>query len=380
MVLVVVGMLAWLIVPRVLGDEVERSDVASFYEQPANAADGEAGTLIKSEALEGAPVSARAWRIMYRTTDLNGQRVVSTGVVVTPLTPTPDGGRTVLAWGHPTTGTASECAPSKGFDPFLGIEGLRMMLDRGYTVVATDYVGMGTPGPDSYLIGATAGNAVLDSVRAARAIPETHSTSVVLWGHSQGGQAVAFAAQRAHQYAPELTIRAVAAAAPAADLPALMTSHLRDVSGVTIGSYAFQAFSQVYADQGADLSTILTPRAQAALPEMNSLCLLTHITKLHRIAQPLVGHFTTGDPSVVQPWATLLQQNSAGGVKFDAPLFVAQGLDDTMVLPSDTAKFIDVERRTGITVDYHTVDKATHATIAYLALPALWKWLDARHV
>lgn len=346
MVLVVVGMLAWLIVPRVLGDEVERSDVASFYEQPANAADGEAGTLIKSEALEGAPVSARAWRIMYRTTDLNGQRVVSTGVVVTPLTPTPDGGRTVLTWGHPTTGTASECAPSKGFDPFLGIEGLRMMLDRGYTVVATDYVGMGTPGPDSYLIGATAGNAVLDSARAARAIPETHSsTSVVLWGHSQGGQAVAFAAQRAHQYAPELTIRAVAAAAPA-----------------------------------ADLSTILTPQAQAALPEMNSLCLLTHITKLHRIAQPLVGHFTTGDPSVVQPWATLLQQNSAGGVKFDAPLFVAQGLDDTLVLPSDTAKFIDVERRTGITVEYHTVDKATHATIAYLALPTLWKWLEAQHV
>ncbi|MBZ6371580.1 MAG: hypothetical protein LBE44_06720 [Microbacterium hominis] len=34
---------------------------------------------------------------------------------------------------------------------------MRLMLDRGYTIVATDYVGMGTDGPDSYLVGDTGG-------------------------------------------------------------------------------------------------------------------------------------------------------------------------------------------------------------------------------
>ncbi|MGQ2915882.1 hypothetical protein [Microbacterium aurantiacum] len=89
---------------------------------------------------------------MYRSTDLNGDPVVSTGVVVVPLGPPPAEGRTVVSWGHPTTGSASECAPSLGLDPYIGIEGMRVLLDRGYTVVATDYTGMGTAGPDSYLI------------------------------------------------------------------------------------------------------------------------------------------------------------------------------------------------------------------------------------
>lgn len=208
-----------------MGDLLERDGLAAFNAQPADALDG---------------------------------------VVVVHLGPPPAEGRTVVSWGHPTTGSASECAPSLGLDPYIGIEGMRVLLDRGYTVVATDYTGMGTAGPDSYLI-------------------------VILWGHSQGGQAVLFAAERAAEYAPELDIRAVAAAAPAADLKALLQTHLDDVSGVTIGSYALTAYSEIYADRGADLADILTPGALAAQPQMNELCLLTHIDQLHDIADPLVG-------------------------------------------------------------------------------------------
>ena len=264
---------------RLIGDAVEQRDLAAFYEQPADALDGEAGTLVRSEELVGVPFDARAWRIMYRTTDVHGDIVVSTGVVVTPLgtplNPVPAGGRTVLSWGHPTTGSAADCAPSRGFDPYELIEGMRLLLDRGYTIAATDYVGMGTAGPDSYLVGDTGGNAVLDAVRAAQHIRAAHaSDDVVLWGHSQGGQAVLFAAQRASTYAPELTVLAAAVAAPAADLTALLSDHIDDISGVTIGSYAFDAYAQVYADRGATIGSILTPEAQAILPEMNELCLL----------------------------------------------------------------------------------------------------------
>jgi pimeloyl-ACP methyl ester carboxylesterase len=369
--------------PRVLGDAAERSDLAAFYEQPEGAADGAPGTLVRSEELEGAPAGARAWRVMYRSTDLDGAPVVVTGVVVAPLGRAPDGGRTVLAWGHPTTGTAAGCAPSRGFDPFLGIEGMRPMLDRGYTVVATDYAGMGTAGPDSYLVGATAAHTVLDAVRAAQHVDGAGAGDrVVLWGHSQGGQAVLLAAEVQPDYAPELDVLAVAAAAPAADLTALMRSHLDDISGVTIGSYAFPAFADVYGPTvpGATVDAVLTPAAVAALPEMNRLCLLSHLTELHRIGEPLVGKFFAVDPTTTEPWATLLTQNSAGSRAIAAPVFVAQGAKDELVLPADTDAFVQTARRTGDDVHLELVPHATHATIAYLALPGLVRWLDQQGV
>jgi pimeloyl-ACP methyl ester carboxylesterase len=197
---------------------------------------------------------------------------------------------------------------------------------------------------------------------------------VVLWGHSQGGQAVLFAAERAAQYAPELQIEAVAAAAPAANLIDLMGAHLDDISGVTIGSYAFTAFASVYPD--AQLDSILTPAALRTVPTMNELCLLAKIPELHRIGQPLVGDFTVSDPTTTAPWAGLLADNSAGSTAFDAPLFIAQGLDDELVVPADTQKFAEHEASLGIRVTYQTIPFATHGTVAYLALPGLMQWLD----
>ncbi|KRA25576.1 lipase [Microbacterium sp. Root61] len=364
---------------RVVGDELERPDLAAFYAQPSPATAGEPGAMIKSEELVGVPFAARAWRLMYHSRDLHDEDVIVTAILVVPLGPAPAEGRTVVSWGHPTTGSAPTCAPSYGLDPFIGIEGMRPLLDRGYAVVATDYAGMGTAGPDSYLVGVTEGNNVLDAVRAARAIPAASASErVILWGHSQGGQAVLFAAEQAGTYAPELQIEAVAAAAPAADLSALMRSHLDDISGVTIGSYAFAAYADVYGDAvpGAQLSTVLTPAAIALLPRMNSLCLLTNIPELHEIGQPLVGNFFAQDPTTTAPWNELLAENSAGGTSFSAPLFIAQGLSDQLVVPADTEEFVRHEQSIGVDVTFEPISFATHATVAYLAIPGLLSWLD----
>lgn len=362
---------------RLIGDLIERDGLEAFVEVPADALDGDPGSIVKSEPLLGVPMDTRGWRIMYRSTDLHGDPVVATGVVVTPLGPAPAGGRTVVSWGHPTTGTAPDCAPSLSLDPTIGVEGMRVLLDRGYTVVATDYTGLGAEGPDSYLIGATAGHNVLDAVRAAQQIPDAEAGSdVVLWGHSQGGQAVLFAAELAEDYAPELRIRAVAAAAPAADLSALMKTHLDDISGVTIGSYAFTAFAEIYADRGADIVDILTAEAVAIQPQMNELCLLTHLDELHRIAEPVVGRFVSADPTEVEPWATLLDENSAGSSGFSAPLLVLQGLSDELVRPADTRGYVARAESLGIDVTYRTVSVATHGTIAYLGLIDLVEFLD----
>jgi pimeloyl-ACP methyl ester carboxylesterase len=364
---------------RLLGDVGAGDSRAAFYAPPSPVPAGAPGDIIRSTELAGTPFASRAWRIMYHSTDLNGADVVVTGILVVPLTPAPPGGRTVVSWGHPTTGSAATCAPSYGFDPYVGIEGLRALLDRGYAVVGTDYAGMGTPGPDSYLIGATEAHNMLDAVRAARAIPATEASDrVILWGHSQGGQAVLRAAELAAGYAPELDIEAVAVAAPAADLSDLMSAHLDDISGVTIGSYAFTAYAGIYGPTmpGAQLDDILTDEAVAAMPKMNALCLLTSIPQLHAIGQPLVGNFFRADPTATEPWKTLLAENSAGSVAFDAPLFIAQGLKDELVIPADTADFAAHETSLGMDVTFEPIPIATHGTVAYLAIPGLMEWLD----
>jgi pimeloyl-ACP methyl ester carboxylesterase len=361
------------------GDDVaEQWTVPAFYRQPHPLPDGGPGTIIRSERILGAPSGARAWRVLFHSTDTFGHAVVNSGLVVAPSAPAPAGGRTIVSWGHPTTGAAQRCAPSPGLDPFDLIEGLTGFLKRGYIVTYTDYTGMGTAGPDSYLVGGTEGRNVLDAARAARELlAGDASDRLVLWGHSQGGQAALFAGQLAAHYAPELVLKAVAVAAPATDLADLLRSDIGDISGVSIGSYAFSAYSTVYGPTTPDarLDTVLTPAAVAALPSMAALCLIGQNKKLHAIGKPLIGHFLAADPATAEPWATMLQENSPGATAMPVPLFVAQGETDALVRPATTDAFVARERALGADVAYLRIPKTGHGLVALRALGELFEWL-----
>ena len=52
----------------------------------------------------------------------------------------------------------------------VGSPYLTNWLSQGYAIVATDYVGLGTPGIHAYLDGPSAAHSVIDMVRAARAV------------------------------------------------------------------------------------------------------------------------------------------------------------------------------------------------------------------
>jgi pimeloyl-ACP methyl ester carboxylesterase len=199
----------------------------------------------------------------------------------------------------------------------------------------------------------------------------------VLWGHSQGGQAALFAAQLAGTYAPELDLRAAAVAAPATDLGALMRADIGDISGVSISSYAFSAFAEVYGPStpDAELSTILTPAAVAALPSMAKLCLIGQNKALHAIGEPLIGDFLSSDPETTEPWATLLSENTPGAVAVPVPLFVAQGEADKLVRPEATAAFVAHERSLGASVESVRIPDTGHGLVAIRALHGLFDWL-----
>ena len=167
------------------------------------------GTLIRAEPI-GAPAGARAWRILYHSRALDGRDVAESGLVVAPTGPAPAGGRPVMSWAHGTSGLADTCAPSRAADAASAVPYVADLLARGYVVAAADYEGLGTPGPHPYLVGPSEGRSVLDAARAARHVDGAGAgRTVVVAGHSQGGQAAVFAGELARRYAPDLDVRGV---------------------------------------------------------------------------------------------------------------------------------------------------------------------------
>ena len=160
--------------------------VDDFYAAPDEVA-GEPGALLRAERFErGIPAEAEAWRILYTTTREDRVPAVASGLVVTPAERDSTPGE-VIAWAHGTTGVDETCAPTVLADPFEAgaFFALDRVLEEGWTLVASDYVGLGTEGPHPYLIGEGEGRSVLDAVRAARQLEElTLADRTIVWGHS----------------------------------------------------------------------------------------------------------------------------------------------------------------------------------------------------
>jgi pimeloyl-ACP methyl ester carboxylesterase len=353
---------------------------AEFYALPDTIPAGAPGDLIRAKTIQSGPAGARAWRVIYHSTDLAGNDIPVSGIVIVPDLPAPKDGRTVVSWAHPTTGSAQKCGPSLALDPFDLIEGLDNLLAAGYAVVATDYQGMSIAGASSYLLGVTEGNNVLDAVRAGRNLDGAGlGTDVLLWGHSQGGQAALFAAQQARAYAPELQVEAVAVAAPAAVLTTLLSDDIIDVSGVTIASLAIPAMMAAYANTYSqdEMAAILTPAGQVAAPKIAAMCLLADTAAVHAIADPLVGGFVTSDPATTEPWKTILTENSAGGSPLGVPVYIGQGLDDTLVIPTATADYVKGLCAAGERVQFDEFPGITHGLVALTAVPPVLAFFAA---
>ncbi len=161
------------------------------------------------------PDGMQAWKIRYLSRDDRGVQRELTGMVIAPREAIPARPRRVLAWTHGTWGIADQCTPSMSprfFEATPALEAVR----QGYVVVAPDYPGLGVPGPHPYLVGPVTARSVLDSVRAARAIPGAAAGSdYAVWGESQGGHAALWTGQLQGAEGAGLRLVGVAAGRPA---------------------------------------------------------------------------------------------------------------------------------------------------------------------
>lgn len=301
-----------------------------FYTPPQPLPPGELGSIIRRESLpSNLPEGAQAWRVMYLSTDLEGQPIAVTGTIVAPQGTSAEP-RNIIAWAHGTTGIRPECGVSHTSDPYQQTPAIEQMLAEGFVVAITDYPGLGTPGTHPYMVGPVAAQSVLDSVRAARQIAEVSAgDEFVVWGASQGGNSALWTAQRAETYAPELKLMGAAASAPAINLRGIAEFNLDKPGGGIFLGYVFAAWDVVYPD--ADLSAIIKPEERATFDRMVEPCFTApagFLPIINTLRTP--EQYLSVDILKTEPWSTLFEENTPSE-PIEVPILIAHGTADPLI-------------------------------------------------
>ena len=350
----------------------------AFYDPPSDVP-RKPGELLRSEPLKDVmlPAGVRGWRILYATTVDHSTPATAVATVFAP-TDSPAGPRPVIAWEHDgTTGLLQKCMPSLLSLPSKGIPERGRIVIAGWVVVATDYSFAEKGGPHPYLIGEGEARAALDSVRAARQMPElTLDKRMMVWGHSQGGHAAPWTGIIAPRYAPDLEIRGVVAIAPSANIKNILAMNVE--MDKRFGPYLALSYSRFYPD--ITFEQAVRPEALDAARQIVNLCdfVPEDLERIEALAATFDGSaLATSSNKALQ---ARLEQNTADG-PIQAPVVIAQGLSDVVVLPSATDAYVEERCAAGQRLEYWTFAGRDHITIIQRGTPLeepLIKWTTAR--
>lgn len=335
------------------------------------------GTVVRREPLDVSVPGGRAERLLYVSERADGTRAVSGGMIFLPDTPAPEGGRPVVAWEHGTLGMGQSCVPSRSADPLHDMTTwIGLMMERGWIVVATDYVGLGTEGPNQYLIAQSEVRDVVNAVRAARNIPEAEAGDrYVTFGHSQGGHSSIWTGHLGPEYAPELTLLGVSAAAPALNLAEIASAQWDTVVGWVIGSDLLESWPTYYPDLPVD--SILTKQGADANQRIAAECIKQG--GLEALARTKLGQqLFSKDPATVPQWSTALAEQTPPPLPASMPVFIAQGTADEIVLPWPNAMIEKSWCEAGSTISVLWLGGVNHEQVALIGGPAAVDWIDDR--
>ncbi len=370
-VLIVVG----LVVNSTVKTNKRQSALAPFYNTFGLHKNGPLGQVVRSQPL-GFPVDdGSALRILYRTQRADGSLAFSSGMVFIP-DGTAKAPRPVVAWAHGTVGLGAQCAPSRSAHPVTDIGWVSSMLARGWVVTATDYAGLGTPGPSGYLIGDDEANDVLNSVRALQYIPAAHAgTSFAVWGHSQGGHSALFTAARAQSYAPELHLVATVASAAAAELVPLLNQTFNTTLSWVIGPEVFTSWPANY--QGLPVRSVLSGAGYDNYKRIAQKC-ITSAAVEGLIRNAIKQGFFQSNPLNLSSWKTVADEQTAPLLSPSQPLMVVESLGDQVVLPNTTALYIQRACAAGSDLTSLWLANVGHIQLSSDIGPAVVNWLGDR--
>lgn len=358
-----------------------------FYTAPDPLPSTKPGTVIRYEPMPDLGwnlQNANAFRTLSVSEAPDGTPRVTGGMVIFPNTPssTP---RPVVAYAHGTSGFGDACAPSRDTATPAAMPWVQTMINNGWVVTTTDYVGLGTAGDPYYLIGKSEATDVINSVRVARNIPGTDAgTDYVVFGHSQGGHSALSVGEFSKQIAPELTLKAVAATAPAAELGPLLSLQWNTLVGWAIGPDVLVSWPSVYKD--IDPNSVLTEYGSKNYEQLAYMCLANAGIK-GALETQLGNELFSKDPGSVPAFAAAIQDQTPKPLPASMPLFISTSIDDGIVLPQTSALLEQKFCAAGSNLQFEWLGQLatgslagpeTHVNTPLAAWPMVVNWIQQR--
>ena len=349
--------------------------LTSIYSTPVAAGKSKPGDLLARETYNGyaLPAGVTAVRIVYHSQDAERRDVATSAVILTPPGSPPRDGWPVIAWAHGTSGVAQQCAPSLMKDLYYGDEGLFAIVAAGFAVVATDYHGLGTPGPHQYVDKVAQARDIIFSVPAARAAVPTLGRKWVVDGHSQGGLAAWGTAElEAEQGDPDyLGAVSVSGALRLHDL----FVHLSETPGV--GFYlAFMSYGIHARFPEFQPTQMLTPQAMRSYPAVTTQgCWYNGYAAY--LKTPSASLLSPGWDS--NPWVQkYFRENSLGEKPIGGPLFVIAGEADATVPIAGVRSLVGAVCKTSTAVTFRSYPGLDHDPTMEKSVPDQLAWIKDR--
>jgi pimeloyl-ACP methyl ester carboxylesterase len=341
--------------------------VSAFYTWTDGDVPATPGQMLRTEPLDpalGLAMAGQQMRILYTSTDgIDGKTpVVVSGAYFAPKGTPPAVGWPLVAWAHGTTGVGDTCAPSWRPRSERDANYLNAWLQQGFAIVATDYQGLGTPGPHPYLAVRPEAYSVLDSVRAVlKGFPDVANRIVVI-GQSQGGGAAFATAGIAPDYAPDLAIRGSVATGVPFLRPALLRppahSTPPDQADPTVAYNLYIGLMMQQRDPSLTADQLVTERARPLFEEARSTC----VSKLFQdVLQAGLNRENALKPEYVSAFKAVLPTMGYTTMHLLQPLFVGTGEQDHDVPPASQLALVRDACAAGSVVDAHLYVGLTHS-------------------
>lgn len=378
-ILALITGLALFLTANIISSNIEtseaQSDLEPFYTPPAPL-EGKPGDLLRVEPLGTAVEGAQSLRILYLTELENGEVAAASGMAFIPTAPSSNGPREIVAWTHGTTGEGDSCAPSRNPNPTSQLtEFLPSMVQLGWALVATDYTGLGTPGVQAYLLKDQEVRDTVNSVRALQQIPGANvGARYGVFGHSQGGHTALWTGHLSKEFAPELDLLGVAAAAPAGELTQIIGQQWNTVVGWVIGAEVMRSWPIRY--PGLAVDEILSNPGQKNYDRLALACIKDAGLEAEIRMDAFNEDFFVANPADDPGWSEALKEQTPPPLPNDMPLLLLQGTADEVVLPQPNAYLQRTWCEAGTHVNALWMGGVNHQLAAAIGGPTAVTWLQ----
>jgi hypothetical protein len=335
-----------------------------------SAVPGTPGKLLRQEVLASNLMLANAskgMRILYTSTNgLDSKMPIAvSGAIYFPKGVAPTRGWPIIAWGHGTVGLADVCAPSWVPRSQRDTDYLNAWLAQGYAIVATDYQGLGTPGPHPYHVAKAEGWSLLDSVRAAlNAFPQL-ANSVVIVSQSQGAHAALSAALLAKEYAPDIKLLGTVATGVSIYSPFVPPTKAPQIAVPQRTGGGFSAVLPILnlhtfmiLDPALNPSEYLSDAAKPLFELARTVCetdLEQAVDRNHVTAENVLKK----NPDDAAAKAASYERYPAP--RFAQPVFIGSGLADVVAFPEGQYNFVMAACYAGSRVEAHYYPGKDHS-------------------